>query len=141
MDVSSESEYITLSIKLGKCNNMVLHHIMVYYITLAKKGIFSSNGSLRILSVDRKYAEGFHNRGIGSVWVSNETRPEHFSRKWRSRYAKGEPNHSGACLYLSASRGLKWRDTSCEREKGVLCETNEVLCHGGHPNNPGNAQF
>ena len=95
-----------------------------------------------IFSVDRKYAEGFHNRGIGSVWVSNETRPEHFSRKWRSRYAKGEPNHSGACLYLSASRGLKWRDTSCKREKGVLCETNEVLCHGaGHPNTPGNAQF
>ena len=37
MDVSSESEYITLSIKLGKCNNMVLHHIMVYYNTQPKK--------------------------------------------------------------------------------------------------------
>ena len=32
MDVSSESEYITLSIKLGKCSNMILHHVMVHYI-------------------------------------------------------------------------------------------------------------
>ena len=28
MDVSSESEYITLSIKLGKCSNMILHQVM-----------------------------------------------------------------------------------------------------------------
>ena len=90
-------------------------------------------------AVDRKYSEGFYNRGIGSVWVSNETRPEHFSKKWRSRYAKGEPNHSGDCLYLSASRSYKWRDTSCAREKGILCETNEVLCHGhNHRRNEGN---
>ena len=91
------------------------------------------------VSVDRKYLEGFYNRGIGSVWVSNETRPEHFSKKWRSRYADGEPNHSGDCLYLSASRSYKWRDTSCGRDKGVLCETNEVICNGhGHKNNKGN---
>ena len=32
MDVSSESEYITLSIKLGKCSNMILHNVMVHYI-------------------------------------------------------------------------------------------------------------
>ena len=33
VDVSSESEYITLSIKLGKCSNMILHHVMVHYIS------------------------------------------------------------------------------------------------------------
>ena len=93
-------------------------------------------------AVDRKYSEGFYNRGIGSVWVSNETRPEHFSKKWRSRYAPGEPNHSGDCLYLSSSRSYKWRDTSCRREKGILCETNEVLCHGqNHRRNEGNYCF
>ena len=37
VDVSSESEYITLSIKLGKCSNMILHHVMVHYITWPKK--------------------------------------------------------------------------------------------------------
>ena len=89
-------------------------------------------------TVDRKYSEGFYSKGFGSVWVSNESRPEHFSKKWRSRYAKGEPNYSGSCLYLSSTRSYKWRDTSCERDKGVLCETNEVLCHGG---NKGNSYF
>ena len=97
---------------------------------------------LLCILVDRKYSEGFYNRGIGSVWVSNETRPEHFSKKWRSRYAPGEPNHSGDCLYLSSSRSYKWRDTSCRREKGILCETNEVLCHGqNHRRNEGNYCF
>ena len=39
VDVSSESEYITLSIKLGKCSNMILHHVMVHYkiCTLSQK--------------------------------------------------------------------------------------------------------
>ncbi len=54
---------------------------------------------------------------LGSSWVSPETRPEHFARLWRSHYAPGEPNHSGRCLYLSVSHGLKWRDTSCRRHK------------------------
>ena len=30
MDVSSESEYITLSIKLGKCSNMILRHVITW---------------------------------------------------------------------------------------------------------------
>ena len=84
-----------------------------------------------------KYSEGFYNRGIGSVWVSNETRPEDFSKKWRSRYADGEPNYSGSCLYLSSSRSLKWRDTSCLRTKGTLCESNEIMCLGGSENDEG----
>ena len=87
--------------------------------------------NVTLFLVDRKYSEGFYSRGIGSVWVSNETRPENFSRRWRSRYADGEPNNSGPCLYLSASQKLRWRDTGCEKDKGALCETNEVLCHGG----------
>ena len=37
VDVSSESEYITLSIKLGKCSNMILHHVMVHYIIPKKE--------------------------------------------------------------------------------------------------------
>ena len=33
-------------------------------------------------------------------------------------------NFSGKCLYLSQSNDYKWRDTSCLREKGILCERN-----------------
>ena len=46
-------------------------------------------------------------RRFGSVWVSSENRPEYFSQNWRTFYAVGEPNHSGRCLYLSASNGKK----------------------------------
>ena len=31
----------------------------------------------------------------GSVWVSDENRPEYFTQQWRKLYGPGEPNQSG----------------------------------------------
>ena len=42
--------------------------------------------------------------GYGSVWISDEYRPEYWTKNWRNIYAVGEPDFSGNCLYLSASR-------------------------------------
>ncbi|XP_059085318.1 uncharacterized protein LOC131882241 [Tigriopus californicus] len=68
-----------------------------------------------------------HIREKDSVWVDGSTRPEHFTLDWQSHYAPGEPNHSGDCLYLSASNDFKWRDTSCRRLKGALCERHDCF--------------
>jgi hypothetical protein len=65
--------------------------------------------------------------GSGSIWVSPDSRPEDFvsstsSIPWSSYYAEGEPDFSGGCLYLSKSRGLRWRDTACFWDKYYVCE-------------------
>ena len=58
----------------------------------------------------------------GSVWVSENARPEYFTQTWRDMYAAGEPNHSGNCLYLSRTYNYLWRDTACSRRKLPLCQ-------------------
>ena len=39
-----------------------------------------------------------------SVWINGEERPELWTSQWRQFYAQGEPDFSGECFYLSASR-------------------------------------
>lgn len=68
-----------------------------------------------------------HIREKDSVWVDWKTRPEHFAVDWQSHYAPDEPNHSGDCFYLSASNDFRWRDTSCRRLKGALCERHDCF--------------
>lgn len=75
--------------------------------------------------------------GHGSVWVGGENRPEFWSSHWRSYYASGEPDFSGRCLYLSASRDFLWRDTDCAtREKYAMCQMDPTRCS----NNQGGEQ-
>ena len=40
----------------------------------------------------------------GSVWISGDYRPEDMTENSQYLYAENEPNGSGKCFYLSASR-------------------------------------
>ena len=42
----------------------------------------------------------------GSVWISGDYRPEDMTENSQYLYAENEPNGSGKCFYLSASRYL-----------------------------------
>ena len=48
------------------------------------------------------FTAGIYNQG--SVWISGDYRPEDMTPNSRFLYAENEPNGSGKCFYLSASR-------------------------------------
>ena len=50
----------------------------------------------------------------GSVWISGDYRPEDMTENSQYLYAENEPNGSGKCFYLSASRYHVLKHQVCE---------------------------
>ena len=66
---------------------------------------------------------------IGSVWISNETRLEHFSEDWRAiYYPSTKLDRSGLCLSLVRGRDDTFKYSNCTTRKSALCKSNEKIC-------------